>query len=323
MSNNNVRDHFVASYSDVTLRDPLEQVVRRGNHIRRARRARRAGPALVAAAAVALAATVLPLGQSDETPGPIELVAYDVPAFPLALRSVPPGLSAARFSLDPNMDGTGPGVAHAVYSDRADRGSGVSIHIHGPDRPDGLGDKVGKVAIGGVDATVYEFSNSADEPSVTVAWERREDQWVTVSGKGRRADREGIVALATDLVDRPTEVPLQLSVAPAGWEVVAYKEDVILTLADPRSKDHTRSLTVRLTKDPTPREALAAQLEAVTGPLRPVRVHGQPAELLPTASGWYLQARLPDRTTFVLQAPKDLTQEDVLAIAAGVERSRR
>jgi hypothetical protein len=320
MSTDYVRTHVIATYADVTLTDPAEQVLRRGNRIRQARRARRVGPALVAIAAITVGVSALP-GQPRSTPEPIELVAYHVPAFPLALQPVPAELSPARFSLDPDIDGTGPGVAHASYTDTADGDSGVSLNIHEDGQPTNLGEQVGRVEVRGIDATLYESSNSDAERFVTVAWKRTPDQWVTLTGAGRHANRQEVLALAGSVTDKPTAVPLQLRVAPAGWDVVAYKEDIIITLADPRSDDPTRTLNVSLRAQATAPEDLTSQVEAVTGPVRAVDVHAQPAQLVPTAYGWYLQARLPDGETFVLQAPKDLTQAQVLAIADGVART--
>jgi hypothetical protein len=115
-------------------------------------------------------------------------------------------------------------------------------------------------------------------------------------------------------------VTLQVHLAPAGWELVSYKESKILTLRDPRSKDHTRDLTVYLPERATPARELASTVEGVTGPVEPVRVHGRAAHLVPTHFGWYLQASLPDGTTFVLLAPKDVARADVLEFAGGVSR---
>jgi hypothetical protein len=50
-----------------------------------------------------------------------------------------------------------------------------------------------------------------------------------------------------------------------------------------------------------------------------VTVHAQPAQLVPTGCGWYLQARFPDGTVFALQAPEAFTAADVLAVAVAVE----
>ena len=53
-------------------------------------------------------------------------------------------------------------------------------------------------------------------------------------------------------------------------------------------------------------------------------VLGQPADLIRTdmgsggRDGWYLQALLPDGTTFVVEAPGTLTQEQVVQIAEQV-----
>jgi len=126
------------------------------------------------------------------------------------------------------------------------------------------------------------------------------------------------------VVDRATAVPLQLTLAPRGWLLVAYKDDRIITLADPAGDPATdataRTLDVYLPQPPSDPAGLPAEVGA-TGPLEDVTVHAQPGYLLPTANGWFLQAAMEDGTVFVLQAPGDFTAEQVVEVAEGVRRA--
>jgi hypothetical protein len=318
-----LRQQLTAAYADVSLRDPLDQVVRRGRRIRRARRARRVTPALVAAAAVVVGVVVVRGGDDPVTPGPIDLVAYQVPAFPLTFAEVPDGLTGPSFSLDPSFERVGPGTAHAGWTDPADPAIGVGIEIR-TDEPDHAGDGIGQATVAGVEGTLYRQRVTGAGPVVSLVWERDEDQWVQVFGEGRFASPETVVALAQRVVAQPTIVPLQVSLAPRGWEVVAYKDDRIITLADPNGPPATeataRTLNVHLPQPPTAPAGLPTATGATGGQMSEVTVHEQPAYLLPTADGWFLQAALPDGTVFVLQAPKDFTPEQVVEVAEGVER---
>jgi hypothetical protein len=131
------------------------------------------------------------------------------------------------------------------------------------------------------------------------------------------------VSLAEQVVDRPVVVPLQLALAPRGWVLVAYKDDRIVTLADPAGDPATdataRTLTASLPQPPSDPADLSREVGA-TGDLVSVTVHGRPASLLPTHDGWFLQAELPDGTVFVVQAPGDFTVRQVVQVAEGVSR---
>ena len=64
-------------------------------------------------------------------------------------------------------------------------------------------------------------------------------------------------------------------------------------------------------------------VEGVAGPVEELAVLGQPAHVARTDhggghEGWHLQARFPDGTVFVVQAPGDLTKEQVVQIAEQV-----
>ena len=320
-----LREQFTAAYADVSLADPVEQVVRRGRRIRRARYARRAAPALVAAAAVVVGVVAVGRGDGATTPGPVALVGYEVPAFPLTFADVPAGLTGPSLSVDPSFERVGPGSAHAGWHDPADEASGIGLTVRG-DEPQGNGEDVDQVDVRGEKATVYrtEVTGSGDEYSLV--WERHDDEWVVVYGTGRFASERAVAELARQVVDRPTAAPLQLALAPQGWVVVAYKDDRILTLADPDGDPATeataRTLNVSLPPEPTEPADLPAAVGAAGGRMDAVTVHGQPAQLLPTAEGWFLQARMTDGTVFVLQAPADFSPDQVVEVAEGVSRPR-
>jgi hypothetical protein len=310
------------AYADVSLADPLEQVVRRGRRIRRARRARRVAPALVAAAAVVVGVGVSHGDGDAAVPGPVELVGFSAPVFPLSFTSVPAGLRGPHLSLDPSFDEVGPGVAHAGWSDPDDPDSGIGISVS-DEEPEDAGDDVDEVTVRGVEGTVHRQEVTGAAASFSVVWERAEDQWVTVGGSGRFGSEEAVAELAGQVVDEALPVPLRLSLAPRGWELVAYKDDRVLTLADPAGDPATeataRTLTVHLPEPPSDPADLPTEVGA-TGPLRQVTVHGRPGYLLPTAEGWFLQAALADGTVFVLQAPADVTPAQAVEVAGGVSR---
>jgi hypothetical protein len=76
--------------------------------------------------------------------------------------------------------------------------------------------------------------------------------------------------------------------------------------------------------DFTPRgQQWPAMVEGAVGPVEELVVLGQPAHVVRTDhgggyTGWYLQARFPDGTVFVVQAPRMLTREQLVQIAEQV-----
>ncbi len=319
-----LRTELSAAYADVALTDPLDAVVRRGRRIRRARRARRVGPALVAAAAVVVGVVVVQGEDAVVAPGPIELVDYSVPAFPLSFDRLPAGLAGPSISADPSFEEVGLGAQHAGWRDPDDPDSGLGLGVH-DEEPDTSGeDEVGEAEIAGEDATVYRMDVTGGPEAFSVVWERADDRWVRVSGTGRFGSEDAVVDLARRVVDRGMAVPLQVRLAPRGWVVAAYKDDRVLTLADPAGAPATeataRTLTVHLPPAPTDPAELPAAVGAVDGRMDEVVVQGRAAHLLPTAEVWFLQASLSDGTTFTLQAPLDFTPEQVVAVAEGVGR---
>ena len=64
-------------------------------------------------------------------------------------------------------------------------------------------------------------------------------------------------------------------------------------------------------------------VEGAMGPVEELAVLGQPAHVVHTdhgggCEGWYLQARFPDGTAFVVQAPGDLPREQAVQVAEQV-----
>ncbi|MGY1601951.1 hypothetical protein [Geodermatophilus sp. SYSU D00815] len=285
---------------------------------RRRRTVVRVGLAVTAVAAAWTTAVVV--AAPDELgppPGSVTLVAFEPPAFPFALDPAPVGLTPS-YSADPGD------VRIAVYRS-PDESQGVTLRVT-PDEPD-LGDTAAEreVTVAGHDAEVFTeevVHGDGDVRArevVLVEWD--DDRWVEISGRGRYGDRDELLDVADALVERPQPVPLQVHVAPAGWSVLAYEDDRILTLVDDAHEEQT--VTVFLPERPIPADELLGELMGPVGPVLDVSVNGRPAQLVrigggPLEAGWYLQAQFPDGTTFVVQAPEAFTREQVLRFAGEV-----
>ena len=161
-------------------------------------------------------------------------------------------------------------------------------------------------------------------PYVHLVWERRDGQWVELSGSGRYDDGDRLRAVAEDLVDRPQPVPLQVHLAPAGLvgpglqgRPHPHAGQRLLRAADGERASSPFPRTW------SPADALLGELMGPVGPVIPATINGRPAQLVqigggPMDSGWYLQAQFTDGTTFVVQAPAAFTQEEVLRFAGEV-----
>lgn len=293
----------------------------------RPRTALRLGAGVTVAAVAWTAAVVIaaPDGPLGPPPGSVTLVAFEPPVFPLSLEPVPAGLTATPI-FDADL-----GALRAIYGRAGEGGDGVLITVS-DDEPE-FGDEVDRttVPVGEDDADiVMTVSNLCDATDcaltgeIRLVQERGEGQWVTIDGSGRYDDPGRLVAVAQHLVDRPQPVPLQVGLAPAGWSVLAYKDDRILTLVDDAHEQQTLTVFIPRPEAVIPPEDLLGQLMGPIGPVLPATVHGRPAYLVRVETGyldqegWYLQAQFPDGTTFVVQAPEAFTQEQVLAMAEQV-----
>jgi hypothetical protein len=282
--------------------------------------------ALAATAAAAAWVAAVVIAAPDAPPGPppstVTLVAFEPPAFPLALDPAPAGL-IPQFSADPG------GVLHAGYS-AAGGDDAISITVT-PDKP-GLVDPSDEknVTVVGRDAElvtehpVYGTGHGSEvRARIALRLEWSDDRWVELTGSGRYDDRGRLLAVAGTLVERPQPVPLQVHLAPEGWSVLAYKDDRILTLVNDHYEPQT--LNVFLPEQPVPADRLLHELSgSPIGPVIDVAINGRPAQLVrldarnAADNGWFLQAQFPGGRTFVVQAPAAFTQEQVLAFAGQV-----
>jgi hypothetical protein len=291
------------------------------------------GVGAVAVAASWAAAVVI---AAPDEPGPlpesVELVAFGPLTFPLSLEPVPSGWGTPGFDADADL-----GATRMFYGDGSgNHAASIAVSEEEPEFTDVTAeDDVDVDGREGVLVTTTsnfcdtvpdgggEFCELRDELRLVV--ERREDQWVTVSGP---TDPRRLVELAGSLVDRPQRVPLQISVAPAGWSVRGFKDDRILTLVNDEHEQQSLDVHVPLPEEVLPADEVRENLMGPVGPQLDVSVNGRPAQLVRVEGdlvrdghryrNWWLQAQFEDGTTFVVQAPEAFTQEQVLEFAEAV-----
>jgi hypothetical protein len=266
----------------------------------RRRTAFRFRPALaglgLAAALVAGAVVVLPqvldrTPASTSTAGPIRLVAATIPEFPWSL----PGLGDAVFTANPG------GPIIAVYL--ADDGS--DVYLRAAERP-WLG------------RTVVDESDGVRERT----WERAPGQWLKITGQGRFNDDAALAELAGRVIDQPQTLGFEVTagLVPDGWELSGFKDESILTYADPDAPDAPgRQFSVQWTATPD-RSPAAGRTEGFERAER-VRVAGRDADLIQAREFWLVEAVLPDGSGFRLLTPRAFTRDQVLETAAAVRRS--
>ena len=285
--------------------------------------------AVAVAASWAAAVVIAAPDELGPPPTSVELVAFEPLTFPLSLDPVPAGWTPAGFDADM-------GSLRAFYGDGSGgSGAAIAVSMEEPEFSDVSGED--EVAVGGDEGVlVTTTSNSCDTAAdgaefcelrddVRLVLERRDDQWVTVSGP---AQPEQLVEIAESLVDRPQRVPLQISLAPAGWSLQAFKDDRILSLVDDDHEQHSLTVHLPYPEDVVPADQVRSSIMGPIGPQLDVTVHGRPAQLVRVQGdlmyegrfleGWYLQAQFEDGTTFVVQAPESFTQEQVLQMAETV-----
>jgi hypothetical protein len=247
--------------------------------------------------------------------GPVRLVEFRTPALPPELSPVPDGLRSVGLTGEPGWIGR-------IYSPPNPRDHdqvSVLASSRGPN-PQNIDEDHRETTYDGKRAFVTELEaiDGADPSrihrTVRLAWESAPGTWTILSGGGRYASEESLRALADTLVPTTDELELSIGVAPAGWELTAFKEGVT-TLRDPAAPD--RELTVSL------RDGLTEDFaEGTMVPVErsvPVTINGSRGELLALTDGtWMLQALLPDGRAFLLQVSSGFTQQQVVEVAEGV-----
>ena len=287
----------------------------------------------VAAVTVAAAwAGALALTAPGEPSESVTLVDFDTPTFPLSLDPEPAGMR-------PGFSGDAGSADFAEYdsADGADRFT-VGVDDEEFEWVEEAYANVDVVERASVDVDGAEgrlvrgIRDDYCDDGLTVCervaftelfWERRDDQWVAMTGEGRYSRTAELVALAESLVDRPQRATLTAELAPAGWSVEFYKMGRVLGLVNDSYEQETLTVHVPLPEDVIPADRVATGLEAPAGPVVPVTVHGRPAQLVPTdhgpgMAGWFLQAQFEDGTTFTLQVPGSFTEEQVVQMAEQV-----
>lgn len=268
------------------------------------RRRRRAFALVGVAAAAAAAVALVPPMLSDDG---VALAAVDPLQFPVTATWLPAGLTTDPvISVDPDF-------ALAVY------GSGntdiVTViapdsedHWEAPSDPDA-------VDINGRDGEGFARTHTSDEgttPTYTIHWEQADGDVIGVTGRGRYADPETVERIADSVTEQRQPVSLFLTVAPGGWSVYGYQSDHHISYGD------EGELAVALVSELNPGLAAYGAREVTA-----VEVDGRPGELGRVDAerggvGWILETTAPDGRAFSLQAPPELTRDQVLAVAAGV-----
>ncbi|MGY2077797.1 hypothetical protein [Blastococcus sp. SYSU DS0828] len=293
----------------------------------------RIGLAAVTVAAAWAAAVVIAAPDGPGTPAEsVTLVDFRMPTFPLSLEPEPVGMR-------PGFTGDGESAGFAEY-DSADGADRFTVGVHG-DEPDGWEDSFehvdvterSQISVDGVSADLVHGTRDVycddgltvcgRERFAELLWERRDDQWVTMTGEGRYSATADLLAVAESLVDRPQRATLAAELAPLGWSVQFYKMGRVLTLVNDAYEQQTITVHVPLPEDVSPLAEVRANLMGPVGPQLEVVVQGRPAALVrvdngPRDRGWFLQAQFEDGTTFTLQVPDAFTQEQVLQFAEQV-----
>lgn len=313
-------DHVLAK----ARADLLTEIHRAGSAPGRpVRLGRRAVVVGAVAAAAAVVAGVIATSGPDTPPRAIEehppptapaLVRFDMPALPPELDPIPDGVGEPGFTAEP-------GWIAAVYQG-TDESNDIYVKTY-RSRPDGADGR--ETTYAGKPAVIDRFDQEDPEyHSVSLTWERSPGQWISLTGIGDFADEQTVRSLADTLVDTDERLGLDISVAPAGWELYAFKDaapdgsGAVTSLRDPRDPD--RAIHVSTMRGQVPYGDGTVEGGGDT-PLKviPVTVNGHPGELvLIPGTRWMLQAPLRDGLSFQLQTPPDFTQQQVVQLAEGV-----
>jgi hypothetical protein len=282
---------------------------------------RRTAIIAAAAAAVAVVAGVIanegtrtPMSPSPTHEAPV-LIKFHMPTLPPELNPVPSGVTQPGFTAEP-------GWLAAVYRDAENKPgeqmSTISV-VASSNRP---GSDGAQTTYAGKPAVLEKIDQK--EPAyraVTLIWERSPGQWIKLTGSGRFADEHTVRSLAGTLVDTDKRLSLDISVAPAGWELHAFKDaaqdgaGAVTSLRDPRNPDRIIHVSTMLGLVPNYGRAVeGGPRDAI-----PVSVNGRQGDLVQIpGKRWMLQAPLPDGRAFQLQVPADFTQRQVIELAEGV-----
>jgi hypothetical protein len=288
----------------------------------------------------------------------ITLVAAERATFPLSLDPSPQGLTRTLSrSGGPTPAGVRPvvftaeyraadGTGFTIWTSTEDPREEWQYEFQQPQDDYGPDDvtETGTVPVGGAaadlvrgryDQPVCRFATSTptqtDEPATVctnsfadLVWERRDGQWVWIRGEDEYAETSALVAAAESLVDRPVPVDLQVGLAPAGWSVTSYADDEYVAVVSDEDPDERVTVALqRAWRGYTPANAL--DYVNGLGPVTDVTVDGRTARIgrvehswSEAHEQWWLAGQFADGTLFLLTAPSEFTEDDVLAMAEQV-----
>jgi hypothetical protein len=309
------------------------------------RTAVRLGTALVAVAAAWTTAVVItpdaavpqrpvPSTSAPAAPSGMALVAAEEVTFPVSLDPVPEGL-APLFNRRGGIALFGSAPLHFVadyvspaYADpyagpvesSADDPGRILLGVY-PEDPRSSedygfwheGDPTGTATVDGAEAVVWR-----EDRIITLLWERRDGQWISLSGEGPQAALGVLIEVGQSIVDRPQPVGLQFGLAPAGWSVGGYEDSRSLDLMSDADSDLLLRVSLLGPQFTGPLEELLEGY-ATALPVESVTVQGQPARLAlrdaESGDDWFCVGQLTGGRFFMLLAPRELTREQVLQIA--------
>jgi hypothetical protein len=281
--------------------------------------------AIIAATVTAAAAVagVIATSGTDAPPAPPTavgkppvLVQFHMPALPPELNPIPDGVTGPTYTGEPGWLG-------AIYSDAAKRlGGENNIYVIASTGRPGSDSEHRDTTYAGKPAVLERFDQQEPEfHSVSLIWERSPGQWIRISGMGKFANERIVRSLADTLVDTDKQLSLDISVAPAGWEMYAFKgagpdgDGAVTSLRDPQNPDRNSHVSTMLGLEPD----YGRVVEGGPRDTIPVTVNGRQGDLvLIPGKQWMLQAPLPDGRAFQLQVPADFTQQQVIELANGV-----
>ncbi|MGY2074843.1 hypothetical protein [Blastococcus sp. SYSU DS0828] len=296
-----------------------------------------------------------PDGEIAAPTSEITLVAAEQATFPLSLDPSPEGLTRTLSrSGGPTPAGVRPVVFTAEYRAADGAGFTVWASTQDPrgewqyefqqPQDDYAPDDVieaGTVSVGHSEADLVRarhdqplcrFAPSTptqtDEPATVctsafadLIWERRDGHWVWIRGEEEYADTSAVVAVAEALIDRPVPVDLQVGLAPAGWSVTSYADDEYVAVVSDENPDQRVTVALQETWRGYTPDNMLDYVDGL-GPVTEVTVDGRPAQLAlvedswsETHKQWWLAGQFADGTLFFLNAPREFTRDDVLAMA--------
>jgi hypothetical protein len=269
---------------------------------------------VVAAAAVGVAVTPALVG-SDHS---IALAAVDPLTFPVTPTWLPEGLGDPVFTYEA-------GVLEHVRYGKGDDFIDISpaASLNGGCRDD----EAVRVDVNGQPG--WGFDGCADEPPGPatnepqwfVVWEQPDGDVLQVSGNGKLAEPGTVERIAESVVDQRQPIDLFLTIAPSGWRLLGYQSNHHVTWSDPDSEqggddsDLTVNLIPRVDADLDDYGARDVHTVGMEGRQA---IIGRTVDEHDKTVTWVLQTTSPDGTAFSVIAPGRLTEEQVIAIAAGV-----